>query len=60
MITLQSSSAHFSTVASAQYSSGVDTWADHRRVYGARRLTAELRHRGLAWNRKKVAEVDAS
>lgn len=32
-------------------------WADHRRVYGARRLTAELRHRGLAWNRKKVARL---
>ncbi|MGK7221898.1 IS3 family transposase [Kocuria flava] len=35
-------------------------WAEHRRVYGARRLTSELRHRGHSWNRKKVAEADAS
>ena len=32
-------------------------WAEHRRVYGARRLTAELRHRGHPWNRKKVARL---
>ncbi|WP_186374977.1 IS3 family transposase [Kocuria rosea] len=32
-------------------------WAEHRRVYGARRLTAELRHRGHRWNRKKVARL---
>lgn len=32
-------------------------WAEHRRVYGARRLTAELRHRGPPWNRKKVARL---
>ncbi|GGG60226.1 hypothetical protein GCM10011374_23850 [Kocuria dechangensis] len=34
-------------------------WAEHPRVYGARRLTAELRHRGHRWNRKKVADADA-
>ena len=28
---------------------------EHRRVYGARRLTAEVRDRGHAWNRKRVA-----
>ena len=32
-------------------------WDDHRRVYGARRLTSELRHRGHRWNRKKVARL---
>jgi putative transposase len=32
-------------------------WAEHSRVYGARRLTAELRHRGHRWNRKKVARL---
>ena len=32
-------------------------WAEHRRVYGARRLTSELRHRGHPWNRKKVARL---
>ena len=32
-------------------------WDDHRRVYGARRLTSELRHRGHPWNRKKVARL---
>src|SRR3954466_7671706 len=32
-------------------------WAEHRRVYGARRLTAEVRDRGHAWNRKRVARL---
>ena len=37
-----------------------DAWAEHRRTYGARRLTAEIRdrdHQGHAWNRKKVARL---
>jgi putative transposase len=34
-----------------------DTWAEHRRTYGARRLTAEIRDRGQDWNRKKVARL---
>jgi transposase InsO family protein len=34
-----------------------DAWAEHRRAYGARRLTAEIRDRGRAWNRKKVARL---
>lgn len=29
-------------------------WAERRCVYGDRRLTAELRHRGHRWNGKKV------
>ncbi|WP_426120766.1 IS3 family transposase [Kocuria sp. LHG3120] len=33
------------------------TGAEQCRVYGARRLTAELRHRGHRWNRKKVARL---
>jgi hypothetical protein len=32
-------------------------WVDHRRIYGARRLTAEVRDRGHAWNRKRVARL---
>jgi putative transposase len=32
-------------------------WSEHRRVYGARRLTAEIRSRGHAWNRKRVARL---
>ncbi len=32
-------------------------WAEHRRVYGARRLTAEVRDRGHTWNRKRVARL---
>jgi putative transposase len=32
-------------------------WIEHRRVYGARRLTAEVRDRGHAWNRKRVARL---
>jgi putative transposase len=32
-------------------------WGEHRRVYGARRLTAEIRSRGHAWNRKRVARL---
>jgi len=32
-------------------------WTEHRRVYGARRLTAEIRDRGHAWNRKRVARL---
>jgi putative transposase len=32
-------------------------WSEHRRVYGARRLTAELRDRGQPWNRKRVARL---
>jgi transposase InsO family protein len=32
-------------------------WAQHRQVYGARRLTAEIRDRGHAWNRKQVARL---
>jgi len=34
-----------------------DAWAEHRGVYGARRLTAEVRSRGHAWNRKHVARL---
>ena len=34
-----------------------DAWAAHRRTYGARRLTAEIRDRGQGWNRKKVARL---
>lgn len=34
-----------------------DAWAEHRGVYGARRLTAEVRSRGHAWNRKHVAHL---
>ncbi|MGY1673859.1 IS3 family transposase, partial [Geodermatophilus sp. SYSU D00710] len=30
-------------------------WAERRQVYGARRLTAEIRDRGQGWNRKRVA-----
>ncbi len=32
-------------------------WIEHRRVYGARRLTAEVRDRGHTWNRKRVARL---
>jgi putative transposase len=32
-------------------------WVEHRRVYGARRLTAEVRERGHTWNRKRVARL---
>jgi transposase InsO family protein len=32
-------------------------WAGHRRVYGARRLTAEIRDRGHDWARKRVARL---
>jgi putative transposase len=35
-------------------------WVEHRRTYGARRLTAEIRDRnkqGQGWNRKKVARL---
>ncbi|MEV0734200.1 IS3 family transposase [Polymorphospora sp. NPDC050346] len=32
-------------------------WAEHRGVYGARRLTAELRERGHRWIRKAVARL---
>jgi putative transposase len=37
-----------------------DAWTQHRRTYGARRLTAEIRDRnkqGQGWNRKKVARL---
>lgn len=37
-----------------------DAWSQHRRTYGARRLTAEIRERdqhGRTWNRKKVARL---
>jgi putative transposase len=34
-----------------------DAWTAHRRTYGARRLTAEVRDRGRVWNRKKVARL---
>jgi transposase len=30
-------------------------WVEHRRTYGARRLTAEIVDRGRPWNRKRVA-----
>ncbi|WP_157749048.1 IS3 family transposase [Micromonospora echinospora] len=33
------------------------TWWEHRGVYGARRLTAELPERGHRWNRKAVARL---
>lgn len=36
-----------------------DAWNEHRRTYGARRLTAEIRDRGQAWNHKKVARLMA-
>ncbi len=32
-------------------------WIEHRGVYGARRLTAQIRSRGLRWNRKRVARL---
>ncbi|WP_170977834.1 IS3 family transposase, partial [Blastococcus sp. CCUG 61487] len=32
-------------------------WTEHRRVYGARRLTAEIRDRGHDWARKRVARL---
>ena len=32
-------------------------WHEHRRTYGARRLTAEIVDRGRRWNRKKVARL---
>ncbi|MEH0986482.1 IS3 family transposase, partial [Micromonospora sp. CPCC 205556] len=32
-------------------------WSEHRGVYGARRLTAELHERGHRWNRKAVARL---
>jgi putative transposase len=32
-------------------------WNEHRRVYGARRLTTELHEQGHHWNRKKVARL---
>ncbi|MGC4790232.1 IS3 family transposase [Micromonospora sp. DT178] len=32
-------------------------WSEHRSVYGARRLTAELHERGHRWNRKAVARL---
>ncbi len=32
-------------------------WAEHRSVYGARRLTTELHERGHRWNRKTVARL---
>ncbi len=32
-------------------------WIEHRRVYGARRLTAEICSRGQRWNRKRVARL---
>lgn len=32
-------------------------WVEHRRIYGARRLTAEVRDRGHGWNRKRVARL---
>ncbi|GAB3364448.1 hypothetical protein GCM10027300_39420 [Modestobacter lapidis] len=34
-----------------------EAWVDHRRVYGARRLTAEVRDRGHVWNRKRAARL---
>jgi putative transposase len=34
-----------------------DAWVEHRRTYGARRLTAEIRDRGQGWNRKKVTRL---
>lgn len=32
-------------------------WVEHRRTYGARRMTAEINHRGHPWNRKRVARL---
>jgi putative transposase len=32
-------------------------WVEHRRTYGARRLTAEIVDRGRLWNRKRVARL---
>ncbi|MET8361774.1 IS3 family transposase [Micromonospora sp. NPDC005171] len=32
-------------------------WSEHRGVYGARRLAAELHERGHHWNRKAVARL---
>jgi putative transposase len=32
-------------------------WEEHRRTYGARRLTAEIVDRGRPWNRKRVARL---
>jgi len=34
-----------------------EAWSEHRRTYGARRLTAEIRDRGHGWNRKRVARL---
>jgi putative transposase len=34
-----------------------DAWVEHRRTYGARRLTAEILDRGRPWNRKRVARL---
>jgi len=37
-----------------------DAWVEHRRTYGARRLTAEIRDRdpqAQSWNRRKVARL---
>lgn len=34
-----------------------DAWREHRRTYGARRLTAEIIDRGHRWNRKRVARL---
>jgi hypothetical protein len=34
-----------------------EAWVEHRRVYGARRLTAEIRSRGDRWNRNRVARL---
>jgi putative transposase len=34
-----------------------EMWVDHRRVYGTRRLTGEVRDRAHAWNRKRVARM---
>ncbi|WP_136519908.1 IS3 family transposase [Cellulomonas telluris] len=34
-----------------------EAFIEHRSVYGARRLTADLRHRGHTWNHKYVARL---
>ena len=34
-----------------------EAWVEHRRTYGARRLTAEIVDRGRGWNRKRVARL---
>jgi putative transposase len=34
-----------------------EAWTEHRRTYGARRLTAEIHDRGRHWNHKKVARL---